>query len=84
MNNIYFKENIVETPLGNKYHGLLATGEISAVIILRAGATFEVCSIGLSPSKFQPDRGGFLDRLKARHSRLQNWAPTHTVEYPDW
>jgi len=41
MNNIYFKEQEVSTPAGNVYHGLLATGEISAVIILRAGAAFE-------------------------------------------
>ena len=41
MNNIYFKEMTVTTPAGNEYHGLLATGEISAVIILRAGAAFE-------------------------------------------
>jgi len=41
MNNVYFKEMVVETPVGNEYHGLLATGEISAVVILRAGAVFE-------------------------------------------
>lgn len=42
MNNIYFKEKVVETPVGTSYHGLLAAGETSAVIVLRAGATFEV------------------------------------------
>jgi uridine kinase len=42
MNNVYFKEKVVETPVGNKYNGLLATGEISAVVILRGGAIFEV------------------------------------------
>ena len=31
----------VETPTGNKYHGLRAIGETSAVVILRAGSTFE-------------------------------------------
>jgi uridine kinase len=31
----------VETPTGIKYHGLRATGETSAVVILRAGSTFE-------------------------------------------
>jgi uridine kinase len=41
MNNVYFKEMTVETPLGNNYHGLIATGETSAVVILRAGSTFE-------------------------------------------
>jgi uridine kinase len=41
MNNIYFTERDVETPIGNKYHGLVATGETSAVIILRAGSVFE-------------------------------------------
>ena len=41
MNNGYFKEMVVETPVGNTYHGLIATGETSAVVILRAGSTFE-------------------------------------------
>jgi uridine kinase len=41
MNNIYFKEKSVETPIGNHYHGLVATGETSAVVILRAGSAFE-------------------------------------------
>ncbi|KAL2070440.1 hypothetical protein VTL71DRAFT_13466, partial [Oculimacula yallundae] len=41
MNKIYFKEKIIETPTGNKYRGLQALGETSAVIILRAGAAFE-------------------------------------------
>lgn len=48
MNNVYFKEQIIETPAGNKYHGLVATGEISAVVILRAGAAFEVRSLDIS------------------------------------
>jgi uridine kinase len=41
MNNIYFKEMCVETPVGNKYNGLIATGEVSAVVVLRAGAALE-------------------------------------------
>jgi uridine kinase len=41
MNNVYFKEKCVETPIGNRYHGLAAMGETSAVVILRAGSTFE-------------------------------------------
>ncbi|CAG8954762.1 hypothetical protein HYFRA_00004687 [Hymenoscyphus fraxineus] len=41
MNNVYFKEKIIETPLGNHYKGLAPLGETSAVIILRAGAAFE-------------------------------------------
>ena len=41
MNNVFFKEKIVETPIGNRYHGLIATGETSAVVILRAGSAFE-------------------------------------------
>ncbi|KAM3074620.1 Uridine kinase, variant 3 [Clarireedia jacksonii] len=41
MNNIYFKEMTVETPVGNKYNGLIATGEVSAVVVLRAGAALE-------------------------------------------
>ena len=32
MNKIYFKELVVETPTGKKYHGLQATGETSAVV----------------------------------------------------
>jgi uridine kinase len=42
MNNIYFTEKVVETSLGTKYRGLLPAGETSAVIVLRAGAAFEV------------------------------------------
>ncbi|CZR63428.1 probable uridine kinase [Phialocephala subalpina] len=41
MNNIYFKEETVETPAGNKYNGLTAIGETSAVVVLRAGSVFE-------------------------------------------
>jgi len=41
MNNLYFKAITVETSQGNKYKGLEATGEVSAVVILRAGAVFE-------------------------------------------
>lgn len=47
MNNIDFKEQTVETPVGNEYHGLEATGEISAVVVLRAGGVFEVRSTDL-------------------------------------
>ncbi len=41
MNNVYFKETTVVTPVGTKYHGLAAIGETSAVVILRAGSVFE-------------------------------------------
>jgi uridine kinase len=41
MNNIYFKEMTAITPQGYKYQGLASTGEISAIVILRAGSTFE-------------------------------------------
>jgi uridine kinase len=41
MNNIYFKETTVLTPVGNKYNGLNPIGETSAVVILRAGSVFE-------------------------------------------
>ncbi|KAH8809063.1 uridine-cytidine kinase-like protein-like 1 [Xylogone sp. PMI_703] len=41
MNNINFTEKAVVTPAGHKYHGLVSTGETSAVIILRGGAAFE-------------------------------------------
>lgn len=42
MNNIYFTPQVVETSVGTKYDGLLPAGETSAVIVLRAGAAFEV------------------------------------------
>ncbi len=41
MNNVHFKELTVETPSGIPYHGLAPKGEVSAVLVLRGGATFE-------------------------------------------
>lgn len=41
MNNLCFKESRVETPIGTQYQGLVATGEVSAVVILRAGGALE-------------------------------------------
>jgi uridine kinase len=41
MNNISFTASFIQTPTGAKYHGLQTTGEISAVVILRAGSAFE-------------------------------------------
>ncbi|KAK6224155.1 Uridine kinase [Pestalotiopsis sp. IQ-011] len=41
LNNSHFTELTVETPAGHKYHGLTVKGEVSAVIVLRGGATFE-------------------------------------------
>ncbi|RYO96825.1 hypothetical protein DL765_011398 [Monosporascus sp. GIB2] len=41
LNNVHFKELIVETPAGHKYQGLAPKGEVSAVIVLRGGAAFE-------------------------------------------
>lgn len=41
MNNIFFEPKVAITPQGNTYSGLVATGEISAIVILRAGSTFE-------------------------------------------
>jgi uridine kinase len=41
MNDMSFTANVVETPTGTKYHGLQRAGEISAVVILRAGSAFE-------------------------------------------
>lgn len=41
MNSVYFTAKTIETPVGNKYHGLTAVGETSAVVILRAGSTLE-------------------------------------------
>jgi len=41
INNVCFKPSIVETPKGNRYCGLQSTGEMSAVVVLRAGSAFE-------------------------------------------
>ncbi|KAI9836554.1 MAG: hypothetical protein M1819_001186 [Sarea resinae] len=41
MDNTHFKEKTVVTSQGNKYKGLLPVGEISAVVILRAGSILE-------------------------------------------
>ncbi|KAI1851589.1 hypothetical protein JX265_012329 [Neoarthrinium moseri] len=41
LNNVHFREKFVETPQGHRYRGLTAKGEVSAVIVLRGGATFE-------------------------------------------
>lgn len=42
MDNMHFKEAKIETPQGSTYNGLSPTGEVSAVVILRAGAALEV------------------------------------------
>ena len=59
MNNVYFEEKVVETSMGTTYHGLLPAGETSAVIVLRAGAAFEVSlfSLEISPNliSIRPD-----------------------------
>ncbi|KAI1356897.1 uridine kinase [Xylaria sp. FL0043] len=41
LNNVHFKELTVETSSGIPYHGLAPKGEVSAVLVLRGGATFE-------------------------------------------
>jgi uridine kinase len=41
MNDVPFRSKTVETNTGNPYHGLEPSGEISAVVILRAGSAFE-------------------------------------------
>ena len=41
LNNAHFQEKAINTPQGHQYHGLTAKGEVSAVIVLRGGATFE-------------------------------------------
>ncbi|TGJ84056.1 hypothetical protein E0Z10_g4682 [Xylaria hypoxylon] len=41
LNNVHFKELTVETSAGMLYHGLAPKGEVSAVLVLRGGATFE-------------------------------------------
>ncbi|KAI0401820.1 uridine kinase [Xylaria palmicola] len=41
LNNVHYKELLVETSTGIPYNGLAPKGEVSAVVILRGGATFE-------------------------------------------
>lgn len=41
MDNIHFKAATIETPQGYKYNGLTPSGEVSAVVILRAGSCLE-------------------------------------------
>lgn len=41
MNDIPFSSTIISTPTGNTYSGLSQTGEISAIVLLRAGSAFE-------------------------------------------
>ncbi|KAI0540723.1 uridine kinase [Xylaria digitata] len=41
LNNVHFKELTVETSAGIPYRGLAPKGEVSAVLVLRGGATFE-------------------------------------------
>ncbi|KAI0165013.1 uridine kinase [Xylariaceae sp. FL1272] len=41
LNNVHFKELTVQTSVGIPYHGLAPRGEVSAVLVLRGGATFE-------------------------------------------
>ncbi|KAH9883784.1 uridine kinase [Xylariomycetidae sp. FL2044] len=41
LNNVHFKELAVKTPAGHSYNGLVAKGEVSAVVVLRGGATLE-------------------------------------------
>ncbi|PKS05874.1 hypothetical protein jhhlp_007704 [Lomentospora prolificans] len=41
LNNVRFKEMVVQTPAGHRYKGLEAKGEVSAVAVLRGGAAFE-------------------------------------------
>ena len=41
MDNLRFTEKSVNTPMGHSYHGLEPAGDVSAVVILRAGSCFE-------------------------------------------
>ncbi len=41
MENVHFKPKTVQTPPGRAYDGLEASGEVSAVVILRAGSCLE-------------------------------------------
>ncbi|KAI0019496.1 uridine kinase [Xylariomycetidae sp. FL0641] len=41
LNNVHFREMTVQTPAGHNYNGLTPKGEVSAVLVLRGGATFE-------------------------------------------
>lgn len=41
MDNLHYEPKVVETPTSQSYTGLRSTGEVSAVVILRAGSCFE-------------------------------------------
>ena len=41
MDNLQFSPTRIQTPRGSIYHGLKMSGEVSAVVILRAGSCFE-------------------------------------------
>ncbi|KAI9827216.1 MAG: Uridine kinase [Thelocarpon impressellum] len=41
MDNFRFKQATIQTPAGSSYNGLLPAGEISAVVVLRAGSALE-------------------------------------------
>lgn len=41
MDSLHFKAAKVQTPQGNFYQGLRTVGDVSAVVILRAGSCFE-------------------------------------------
>ncbi|KAJ0273362.1 hypothetical protein COL940_009908 [Colletotrichum noveboracense] len=41
LNNVHFEEKTIATPQGYKYNGLVAKGNVSAVLVLRGGAAFE-------------------------------------------
>ncbi|KAK2730242.1 uridine kinase [Colletotrichum kahawae] len=41
LNNVHFEETTIATPQGYKYNGLVAKGNVSAVLVLRGGAAFE-------------------------------------------
>jgi uridine kinase len=49
LNNVRFREATVHTPAGHKYNGLKASGEVSAVIVLRGGAAFETAMARIIP-----------------------------------
>lgn len=58
MNKIYFKEKTVETSSGNKYHGLEAMGETSAVVSRYSKAFYLLSLCHSGPrSLVKPDLG---------------------------
>jgi uracil phosphoribosyltransferase len=82
MNNVYFKETTVLTPVGTEYNGLAPIGETSAVVILRAGSVFET---GLKRGpKLDPSFLGPHSNIKHSSTRLSNRTSINPIQCANW